>query len=385
MDQLSGQPARRILIASANPLFSQGLKKLLSERWQHIAEMRLVSSMDDTLHALKNWLPDLVVLDYDDHSLNRVEFLNHFVAGETPMQVMLVSLQASGDVVVYDRRTLTTAQMEDWLGSSTPTTGNPQQRVALKAFLTPRWIAAGLLMLALIAVFVRLGFWQLDRLAQRRAHNAAVSAQANQAELDLNLGGVDNLSSMEYRAVVVRGTYDVEGEMVLRNQVWNNQLGVQILTPLRIAGSEKSILVNRGWVPFEVADLPQRAQFAETGVVTVRGILRNPTARPQFVAAEPTLSPGQTYRTAWYTLDLPAMQQQSGAALLPVYILQAPDAQPETMPYRQTPELALDEGPHLGYAMQWFFFALVVAVGFPIFAARQMREKRAAPRLIAAK
>lgn len=378
MNQLPGRPARRILIASANPLFSRGLQKLLAERWSRIPEMRLVSSMADTLQALENWLPDLVILDYDDRSLNRAEFLNHFVAGETPMQVMLVSLQASGDVVVYDRRTLTTAQAEDWLASVDHALSRAPQPVTLTTFATPRWIAAGVLMLALIALFVRLGFWQLDRLAQRKAHNAAVSAQTGQPEFDLNRGVQDDLSAMEYRAVVVTGTYDFAGEMVLRNQVWSNQLGAQILTPLKIDGSDKTILVNRGWVPFDKAVLPQREQFAEAGRVTVRGILRNPTPRPRYVAAEPTLAPGQTYRTDWNTLNLAAMQQQSGAAMLPVYILQAPGEQPDKMPFRQIPELALDEGPHLGYAMQWFFFALVVLVGFPVFALRQARDKRGA-------
>jgi cytochrome c oxidase subunit 2 len=71
--------------------------------------------MSETIYNLENWRPELVVVDYDDHTINRAEFLNHFVSDEWPMQVVLVSLQANGRVVVYDRRTLTPDQAEDWL------------------------------------------------------------------------------------------------------------------------------------------------------------------------------------------------------------------------------------------------------------------------------
>ena len=78
-------------------------------------DFNLASSMEETLARLESWQPDLVIVDYDDRTIHREEFLSHFIAGDRPMQVMLVSLQASGAVVVYDRRTLTPAQAEDWL------------------------------------------------------------------------------------------------------------------------------------------------------------------------------------------------------------------------------------------------------------------------------
>jgi cytochrome c oxidase subunit 2 len=107
---------RRVLIISANPLFREGLRKLYTERWGDKATIvGLPTSMSDALVALEDQAPDLVIVDYDDKMINRGEFLNQFVTGKTPMQVMLVSLQESGQVVVYDRRTLTPAQAENWL------------------------------------------------------------------------------------------------------------------------------------------------------------------------------------------------------------------------------------------------------------------------------
>jgi cytochrome c oxidase subunit 2 len=106
----------RVLIVSANPLFREGLRKMYAERWGERASIiGLLTTMAEALAALETGQPDLVIVDYDDKTINRDEFLNRFVAGKAPMQVVLVSLQESGQVVVYDRRTLTSAQAENWL------------------------------------------------------------------------------------------------------------------------------------------------------------------------------------------------------------------------------------------------------------------------------
>jgi len=115
MTNSSGQ-SHRVLIVSANPLFREGLRKMYAERWGEKASIvGALTTMAEALAALETHQPDLVIVDYDDKTINRDEFLNHFVAGKAPMQVMLVSLQESGQVVVYDRRTLTSAQAENWL------------------------------------------------------------------------------------------------------------------------------------------------------------------------------------------------------------------------------------------------------------------------------
>jgi len=110
---------RLVLIVSANPLFREGLRKIYAERWGSKASIvGLPTTMTEALLALETHELDLVIVDYDDKTINRDEFLNRFVTGKTgntPMQVMLVSLQQSGQVVVYDRRTLTSAQAEHWL------------------------------------------------------------------------------------------------------------------------------------------------------------------------------------------------------------------------------------------------------------------------------
>ena len=101
-----------------------------------------------------------------------------------------------------------------------------------RRLLTRKWILTSLLVIAGAALCIRLGFWQLDRLEWRRSFNARVEGQINAPVLDLNQNlPVDALYDMEYRSVTVRGKYDYSQEIVLRNQVYDSQLGVHVFTP----------------------------------------------------------------------------------------------------------------------------------------------------------
>lgn len=109
-------PARRVLIASSHPLFGQGLRSLLQQRSQAgVTVVGMVASLEEALAALENLKPDLIIVDYDDEALNRDEFLARFVEGEQKLRVVLLSLQSAGEAVVYDRRTMAAAQIDDWL------------------------------------------------------------------------------------------------------------------------------------------------------------------------------------------------------------------------------------------------------------------------------
>lgn len=248
----------------------------------------------------------------------------------------------------------------------------------LRQLLRPRWIITTLLVIAAVAVMVRLGFWQLDRLAQRRAFNARVEAQVSAPALDLNKPLPQNsaLTGMEYRTVTARGEYDPQNEFVLRNQVYNNQPGYHLITPLRLDGSSQSVLVDRGFIPMEDAAPVARAKYAEPGTVTVTGIIRLGHVPQFFGVPDPALAPGQTRLDAWNSVNLPRIQQQIPYALLPVYVKAAPDASAsaETYPIASIDQPDISEGPHMGYAIQWFSFAAILALGYPYFIRRQLKE-----------
>ena len=232
-----------------------------------------------------------------------------------------------------------------------------------------RWLWATIGVALLCTLFLTLGVWQLQRLGQTRTANALILARMQEPPLALSDQVLDpDLANL--RRAVVRGTYDYSQEIVLRNRTLNEIPGVHVLVPLRIAGSDAAVLVDRGWIPYEMADPAQRAQFRDAaGEVEVSGILRRSQARPGRVApADPPLGPDRPRLDTWHRVDITRIQEQIPYPLLPLYLEedQAPGEPVRRFP-RAAPEVALSEGGHLGYAVQWFAFAGILLGGYVLF------------------
>ncbi|MBM4424772.1 MAG: SURF1 family protein [Chloroflexi bacterium] len=238
----------------------------------------------------------------------------------------------------------------------------------LKHLLGRQWWLVTLLVIAAMGVMIRLGFWQLERLAERRDFNARVNAQIAQPTLTLDADSLAaDLAAMEYRSVVVIGKYDHSQQVALRNQVHEGALGVHLLTPLIIAGSDRAVLINRGWAPAD----SDWAQFDEAGAVEVRGVIRASESKPDFGGIP---DPEGELRL-WNLANVERISQQITLRLLPIYIQQLPDPARTDPPYRTQPQLDLTEGSHLGYAAQWFLFAAVLGIGYPFYVLDSQRAR----------
>ncbi len=224
-----------------------------------------------------------------------------------------------------------------------------------------RWILTTLLVAVAAAVMVRLGFWQLARLAGKRAYIAQVTAALAAAPLALT-GAETDLPADEYRnrPATAKGEYDFEHEVLLKNQFFGNQPGYDLLTPFRLEGSEQALLVDRGWVPLDAGAVGDLTAFQEVGKRQIEGRIEPADPRPR--QAE-TIA-GQ--QKEWYRVDLEGIQAQTPYALLPFYLALTPSDDHTGLPNRNPPEIILDEGPHLGYAFQWFLFALVVPIVYAV-------------------
>ena len=199
--------------------------------------------------------------------------------------------------------------------------------------------------------FLTLGVWQLQRLEQKHAANALILARMQEPPLTLSGQSLDT-EQANLRRAAARGTYDYSQEIVLRNRTLNEIPGVHVLVPLRIAGSNAAVLVNRGWIPYEMAGPEQRKEFQQaSGEVEVRGILRRTEVRSSQVSpADLPLGPDRPRLDAWHRVDLPRIQEQIPYPLLPLYLEedQTPGEPVRRFP-RAAPEIALSEGGHLGY------------------------------------
>lgn len=227
------------------------------------------------------------------------------------------------------------------------------------------WLWATIGVALLMAAFVTLGFWQLGRLGQRRAANAQMIARMNEPSLLLDGSPLDPQQA-NLRRAVVRGTYDFGQEIILRNRAYNELPGVHAIVPLRIVGSAEAVLVDRGWIPYELSSPEQRAQFHDVaGEVEVQGILRQSEARLSHLSpADPPLGPDRPRLDAWYRVEIPRIQEQVPYPLLSMYLEEAVGGAAARRFPRPDPQIDLSEGPHLGYAIQWFSFAGIVLAGY---------------------
>jgi surfeit locus 1 family protein len=243
----------------------------------------------------------------------------------------------------------------------------------LDRLFSRKWWKTTLLVIAAIIVMVRLGFWQLDRLAQRRAFNSRVEAQLTQSALELKAENLEaDLYNMEYRDAILVGEYDHDRQVVLRNQDWQGRLGVHLLTPLFIQGSDQAILVDRGWIPFEDFKSGKLSQYDENGLGEINGVIRRSQTKPRIGGrADNIPAAGEPPLQAWNWINVAGIAGQLPYEVLPVYLLNSPDPSRNQMPYRTQSELELSEGSHLGYAFQWFTFATILALGYPIYIRRE--------------
>jgi surfeit locus 1 family protein len=195
-----------------------------------------------------------------------------------------------------------------------------------------RDITLAVVAVTIAAVCVRLGIWQLDRLAQRRARNAGLAARLALPPLEVQRGV--SADSARERRVVAHGVYDFSAERTWVGRSFQGTPGVALVTPLRLADGS-AVLVDRGWVYSPDAFHVDEAAYREPETATVTGI-----------ALIPPRGRGD--------VDV--------AGFLP-FVIQAAGPDPTRGLPRRWPAPVFDNGPHLSYAIQWFSFAMIALVG----------------------
>jgi surfeit locus 1 family protein len=220
---------------------------------------------------------------------------------------------------------------------------------------------AGLVLVSAVsaAVCARLGFWQLSRLQERRAHNAVVAGRMAEAPVTLD-GLPRDTGELHFRRVRVQGRLDFAREVVLTGRTRNGSPGVHVVTPLRIAGRDTAVLVNRGWIYSPNSADADLARWREPDSLDAVGF-----AEPLTVAAAGAPAAGSARDArAVRRLDREGLSRAAGYPLAPYVVTLAPDtgALPQDRPVR-LPTPAVDEGAHMSYAIQWFAFATIAVVG----------------------
>ena len=231
-----------------------------------------------------------------------------------------------------------------------------------------RW-ALLIVFVALLGVaFVSLGNWQLDRLAQRKEHNATTITNEQKPVQPYEQVFTHPITDADqWQRVEARGTFDADHQFVVRYRSNGGADGYEVLTPLRTASG--AVLVDRGFIPLERGTrIPSVAPAPPTGEVTVVGHVRR-NERGRRAATAPAGNQVRLINSDAIAVTLPYEIESGYIGLLTVQPEQQGGFQPIQLP-------DLSEGPHFWYAVQWFLFTAIGVAGIVVFIRGDLRARR---------
>lgn len=230
-----------------------------------------------------------------------------------------------------------------------------------------RWLGLTVFVVVLGVAFVRLGEWQLDRLAERRLTNSLVAERETAPIVDYaEVFDKPITDHDQWQRVRITGTFDVDNQFQVRYRNNNGPRGIEVVTPLRTPKGDV-VLIDRGFIETntsEVANIPA----APDGTVTVVGFVRRNEQ-----GSQQAITPVDGMMRL---INAPAISEALGYSVADGYIglLEiTPQQGGDFSPVEPPPQ---DEGPHFWYAVQWFMFTGIAATGLFVFIRNDIRALR---------
>jgi len=187
------------------------------------------------------------------------------------------------------------------------------------------------------AAFIALGNWQSRRADEKRA-----AARAEH--------------------VTVTGQFVPERTVLLGNRLRRGRPGYEVVTPLRVAGSQRHVLVNRGWLPAVSSDPQIRTPAGE---VRIEGIALE---RLPHVLEAGAPSKGRVRQN----LERAAFAAETGLQIEPPVIEQLSPADDGLS--RDWPRAEFGPERHQSYALQWYSLAALSVALFVILSFRRVSQ-----------
>ena len=217
-----------------------------------------------------------------------------------------------------------------------------------------RFILPSILITATFAFLVSLGFWQLERADDKRSIEASIK-QANTGSVEL-IKKEEGLQSKEYYEVRLQGKYLSDKQFIYDNQIVDQVSGYYVLTPYALEGQSKAILINRGFIPWngrrdKLADIVIGQETREIKVQISKSIKRM-ELKPSEV--------GIQFPVLIQSIDLQDMADRAKVDFSSVIGLL--DASASNGFIRKWEPYTGSIEKHIGYAVQWFLMALVLAI-----------------------
>ncbi|MDH5368881.1 MAG: SURF1 family protein [Gammaproteobacteria bacterium] len=214
-----------------------------------------------------------------------------------------------------------------------------------------------ILMLMILSVLLRLGFWQLERAEEKRDLIALFKQQNESGSLLIN----DNIKvdkKLNYRTAQVEGKYNSSKQIFIDNKIHKGQTGVYVLTPFKIKNSEYSILVNRGWVPMVIDRSALPEIKTTTHFLKLSGKIKILTEKP-FVVGDKFQS-NDSWPALMQWINITEIENKSGLKLLPYIFLL--DEKEKSGYIRNWKPVVMQPEKSISYAVQWFSLALALII-----------------------
>ncbi len=213
--------------------------------------------------------------------------------------------------------------------------------------------------LILVPLMVGLGFWQLQRAEDKALLAVSWEQRQSAPPAPVQLLWDEPIKALAYRPVTVSGVYEPDRYFLLDNRIYEGRFGYEVLGIVRLAESDRSVLVNRGWIAGDGARLELPMVPPVNGRVELVGHVY--------------IAPGAPYMLAEQQLDdawpkvlqalemekiLSALDGPAGAQLFP-YSVRIAAGQPGALTV-DWQVVNVSPEKHRAYAVQWFTMAAVL-------------------------
>lgn len=217
----------------------------------------------------------------------------------------------------------------------------------------PFW--ATLFTLTAMAILCGLGVWQLQRLQSKERIISQIEAEFNKDPMETELAPGVLLQAEMHGAFFVRGfvegVYLHDKEIFVGPRTMDGQGGYHVITPFESVMSDDTILVNRGWVPYELPDA-KISRPARSMIIT--GTAQKPKPPNSFT---PENSPETD---EWYYIDPQQIATAKNLKAVMPFILYADNGLHGGEFPVPAPVGFNAAHNHLQYALTWFSMALVL-------------------------
>ena len=212
--------------------------------------------------------------------------------------------------------------------------------------------------ICLLTLLISLGLWQLGRAEEKKQLQELNDVRANDKPLSLSINTLESLNELRYRKVVLNGNYDEAHQFLIDNQIANGKPGYYVMTPLKLSGSNKAVLVNRGWVPLnkDRSILPDSTLLNTKKISLTGRINKFPSVGIKLKGAE---IPTAGWPAVVQVIDKEILSERLG---YPLFDFQVElDANMTDGFHRQWQQAKLlPPEKHIAYAMQWFALAVTL-------------------------